>query len=483
MLKEFREFYGSLEIDPEKIDDSTLICFDANVLLHIYRYSDKTRKKLFEAISKVKNNIFVPYHASLEFNLNKKEVLYESLNEQEKIVQSILKKADSFTLDINNLLDGTNIKSNDEKPIREKIKSKFKKDHKEFIDNWIKDELSKEFGLIKDLSESDLVSNELAKLLNGKVGKSYDQKKINEIQKEGEIRYSNKIPPGYEDDKNSKKQDTVHYSKINYVRKYGDLIIWNQIIDKVLEVKKDNINNQIDKVIFVTDDFKEDWVYELKGQVKGVRAELRKEMLDRTDAYLHIKNTNGFLKLVLDIEEELIRDEDILDSTLKESEKMKLSRLIKNQRKIDEINKIHSLWRFDNSNCLISNDKSNEEYKFYSNIFLLREELDEISKRIDIFNGEVEHLRIVKNTFLSSNLKGEFNPEEHIAKNRIAASKVRSALLKDIDLFLIKIDHFEKELLSLDFLNLDITNEISELKNLALRFHRNVYDTNLSKLL
>lgn len=46
------------------------------------------------------------------------------------------------------------------------------------------------------------IKDELAVLLDGKVGPEYSIEEFEEILKEGERRFKNKIPPGYKDSEN-----------------------------------------------------------------------------------------------------------------------------------------------------------------------------------------------------------------------------------------------------------------------------------------
>ena len=57
---------------------------------------------------------------------------------------------------------------------------------------------------------------------------------------EGEWRYKQELPPGYMD-----------FTEKQGIQKYGDLIIWKEILNKA---KKDNCS-----VIFITNDVKQDW--------------------------------------------------------------------------------------------------------------------------------------------------------------------------------------------------------------------------------
>ena len=96
-------------------------------------------------------------------------------------------------------------------------------------------------------------------LFDDKIGPEYDVKLLSEIYKNGKERYSNKIPPGYKD--TNKHDDDRH--------RFGDLIIWLQIIEHARAEAKD--------IIFVTDDKKEDWWEEYKDNRLGPRHELIRE--------------------------------------------------------------------------------------------------------------------------------------------------------------------------------------------------------------
>jgi hypothetical protein len=115
---------------------------------------------------------------------------------------------------------------------------------------------------------------------------------------EGEERYKNEIPPGYRDGKKDASGDPF--------RKYGDLIIWKQIINKAKEATK--------PVIFVTDDKKDDWWLEQSGRTIGPRAELLQEFIAETsnnfwmytvDRFIaeaaHIRNTKVNAEVIAEI--------------------------------------------------------------------------------------------------------------------------------------------------------------------------------------
>lgn len=100
---------------------------------------------------------------------------------------------------------------------------------------------------------------------------------MEDICKEGKVRYEKKIPPGYKDNTNKSNGN-----------EYGDLIVWKEII------KYAKTNKQ--PIVFVTDDQKEDWWTIEKGFSIRPREELIKEFLDETGIRILIYNADRFLR-------------------------------------------------------------------------------------------------------------------------------------------------------------------------------------------
>src|SRR6185437_14851219 len=104
----------------------------------------------------------------------------------------------------------------------------------------------------------DEIRDQITALFEGRVGSRYDEKRLAEIYTLGAKRYEQKIPPGYED---TKKGGT---------RQYGDLVVWNEILDYGKERKR--------PVVFVTSDSKEDWWWKQGQFTIGPRPELIQEV-------------------------------------------------------------------------------------------------------------------------------------------------------------------------------------------------------------
>jgi hypothetical protein len=146
----------------------------------------------------------------------------------------------------------------------------------------VHDELNKlDKARPKWLSDDRVLTN-IEKIISNRVGLPYDVAKLKQVYIDGAERYEKEIPPGYKDvdkDKNDKSK----------TRKFGDLVIWYQIIDKAKEEQK--------PIIFVTDEQKEDWWWkEEGGRNMGARFELKKEMFDKTGMMLHMYQSDQFIE-------------------------------------------------------------------------------------------------------------------------------------------------------------------------------------------
>lgn len=144
-----------------------------------------------------------------------------------------------------------------------------------------------------DQMTCDPMLEKIISAFDNKIGTDFTINEIDEIQKEGGKRYKNKIPPGYCDIKKLESE------------RYGDLLIWKQIIKKS---KEDNID-----VIFVLDDRKDDWWLIHQGKTISPRPELLKEFRMETEKEIHFYKPFQFLEYSKthfnsDINEEIINE-------------------------------------------------------------------------------------------------------------------------------------------------------------------------------
>nr|WP_015060902.1 PIN-like domain-containing protein [Rahnella sp. WMR114]CAZ68157.1 hypothetical protein [Rahnella sp. WMR114] len=141
-----------------------------------------------------------------------------------------------------------------------------------------------------DVRSGDDIRKKLDLIFSGKVGEPFSQDELNEIYLEGEFRFLNKIPPGFRDAGKGSDSTDFNYLGVDYKRKFGDLIIWKQLIK---ESSKDEVLN----VIFVTDDKKNDWWYGVGDKIIGPQERLQTEFYTHTGVdNFKMYDTGDFLR-------------------------------------------------------------------------------------------------------------------------------------------------------------------------------------------
>lgn len=259
MKNTFLEYNPLSTQDIQSLWDGAIFVFDTNVLLNLYRYSDATSNKFIQLISDLDSRIWLPFQVGLEFNKNRLTVICE----QKKHYEEFEKKLNEIIGDIENKNRNPFLTD----ALFEKISS-IKIDIKLEVDNKIK--------LYNESLNKDLLLDKINSIFDGKVGDSLSKEELKKLYTEGETRYKDKTPPGYRD---IKKPDN---------EKYGDLIIWKQIISK-------SKNDDVD-IIFVLDDKKEDWWLVHQRKTISPRPELLKEFRCETNRKCHFYKPFQFLE-------------------------------------------------------------------------------------------------------------------------------------------------------------------------------------------
>lgn len=258
--------------DVAGIIDNLIIIPDTNILLYLYKCSFNASKNIVDLLNKMKDKVIIPNRVYEEYVSHKD-------NEQAKID----KKYDNFTKDLRNQVDG----------LKRKVGSSISESRKyEFPDcDALETGINKWIDKIKNsitAYESSLSSekqNKSVQITNVEQIIQYwsNQQRIRqkpsiteilEYIKEGEFRYRYKMPPGYMDEDKDKTSKGEIDSFETRIRKYGDLFVWKEI----LSIGSGANGN---KVLFLTNDVKEDW-WVLKGEQKDVvcmRDELLQEYL------------------------------------------------------------------------------------------------------------------------------------------------------------------------------------------------------------
>lgn len=294
MKKEFIGYYNPTENEINEAWTKGAFAFDTNTLLNLYRYTDLTRKDFLSALKTIKDKLFLPHQAALEFHSNRVGVI-------EGIGNSY---TDLYNIFENNF--GKNIESqlNQFKKHPSIVIENITKLHNDFLKK-ISAELEKQKKDHPDFKTKDEVLNQLTELFENVTGKEFSKEEIKKIFAEGKDRYAESIPPGFKDLDNKRKKGDRHI--------YGDLIIWKELINYSKKEKK--------PLIFVTDDRKEDWWTIENGKTIRPREELIKEFFDITGIRILIYSADNFLQFAK--EKKLVPQ--LKDNTIKEVKEIRVS--------------------------------------------------------------------------------------------------------------------------------------------------------------
>jgi hypothetical protein len=256
MKNTFKEYNQFTEEEFQRLWEDCLFVFDTNTLLDMYRYNQKTVNSYFNVLEqlKAKGQLWIPYQVGYEFYENRIGVIYEYTDSYDAIL-AILEKAKQeieTCYQKHPFLDLKAIKREMDTQLQS-VESKIRKAQKDHP-KWM---------------EKDDILDRINSLFDDNIGVNYTEEQLKKIEGEGKDRYSKKIPPGYKDDK------------------YGDLILWYQIIDKAIETKR--------PIIFISGDVKEDWWLIKKGKRIMPLPQLKKEMLEKAKVDFHIYTADRFL--------------------------------------------------------------------------------------------------------------------------------------------------------------------------------------------
>lgn len=268
MKNRFAEYYELPEERIKEIWDNSLIVFDTNVLLNLYRYNEEARTEFINVIKFYKERLWIPYQVGLEFHRRREEIMRKNAAAYETLGNSISTQ----------LVKTVDILSNeyarhpyiDMTDIRKKV---------ERCASSIRKSLENQGKNHPDYFEKDDILDAVSSLFDGCVGDDFTEDELEALYKEGERRYANQVPPGYCDEKN--KKDKAKRSL------YGDLVVWKQVIAYAKEKEQ--------CVIFITDDHKSDWWDKVEGK-HTPRKELLREFMDCTGHNILIYDSGRFLE-------------------------------------------------------------------------------------------------------------------------------------------------------------------------------------------
>lgn len=275
MREKFSEYYLPTNEEFQELWKSAHFIFDANTLLNLYMYTEDTVNDYWKALEAIKDRIWISYQAGLEFHRNRPSRIID----QENLFDQTLRRIEDISEHAIEVLENhfENVREHpsiEEDSIVNEVKALFKS-LKEKIE-------TKKENYPNLLHEDDPIIEKISELFSDKIGEKFDEDKLEKIYKDGEVRFKNEVPTGFEDAKSKKD-----YSK------FGDLIIWKEVLEfaKTEEVKG---------VVFVTNDLKKDWWQIKSGRTIGPHPSLIKEFKDETGKRYYQYSSEQFLKFAKD---------------------------------------------------------------------------------------------------------------------------------------------------------------------------------------
>lgn len=260
MKNKFKEYYPLSDEEYKDLWDNALFVFDTNVILNLYRYSEPTKIEFIQALRDMQNRIWLPYKVGKEFHKNRLSVI----SDQKKIYSEYQKQIEKLNSEFRN---------KNRNPF---LTDEVHKDLQEVLTK-VQEELSSKEAFYFDLVSSDNIQMEIAEIFHAKIGNDFSTEKLNEIYKLGKQRYDKLVPPGFKDKKDKPEPD-----------RYGDLVIWLQILEKAKSDKKN--------IILIIDDRKDDWWLEKSGKTISPLPELIREFYSDTGQLCYIYQPFQFLK-------------------------------------------------------------------------------------------------------------------------------------------------------------------------------------------
>lgn len=267
----------------------TKFIFDTNILLNIYYYNSDGKRIFFQLLKSLDNRAWLPFHVALEYQRNRLKIINDCFESNQKIIKRI---------------ENLNTKMDFDETSFDKIKENFKdffnknntlddkfKEFKESYKNILSDSQSKFKDISKPILDeinrinSDQISINSHDHVRDRLDNIFKQDRLGEclfnnesdldnFNKDAEKRFLNQLPPGYADEK-EKGEDFFIFQNYKYFNKFGDLIVFKEII-------KHAKDNNLENIIFISEEKKEDWreCIQTSNQKKilGIRHELKDEL-------------------------------------------------------------------------------------------------------------------------------------------------------------------------------------------------------------
>ncbi len=268
MRKLFPGHYLPTENQLKELWSEGIFVFDTNVLLSLYSYPEQAREDFFAVLNKIETRIWIPYQVAFEFHKNR----FSRIQESNKALVGLNEKLKKQPIELQNEIG--KIEFDRRNTGIENIETRIS----DFIHAYasLQEAIELVCNKLPQVSLEDPIGSKIADLFVNKIGpRPESQEALDKFYCDGDERFRKKIPPGYKD---VSKVDSYLDGEYEFPAKFGDLILWRQMIEHVK-------SQSIKKVIFVTGDKKDDWWWSEKGgQTLGPNPQLVSEFIMKTGA-------------------------------------------------------------------------------------------------------------------------------------------------------------------------------------------------------
>lgn len=265
MKDEFPGWYAKTPEDLKTLWENAIFVPDTNILLHLIRHSANVRSQLAAVFERKKEALWIPYQVGAEFQRRRLDVQQHAMDAYDKLTEEMTSSVNQARNKLNQYRAHPVIDIERELTALDAYLADFEKRMAAARSKHPTEELATSFQRVTEL-------------FAGRVGAKPTEERLAAIRKEGEERYAKKIPPGFEDAKKGGDGGD----------KFGDLIIWKEMIHKAKAEQR--------PIIFVTDDGKSDWWHIHHGKKLGPHPFLVEEFLEATGQQFHIYELPQFLR-------------------------------------------------------------------------------------------------------------------------------------------------------------------------------------------
>lgn len=279
--------------------ENATFVFDANFLLDLYRVSQPTAQDILKTLKKIADRIWLPYQVAEEFLKRREAIIIAEAESFEKALSIITQwksEQNKFNSLRSQLQQAGRIVAAEVEYLFDNQKNYF--DAINEVEQEFREKISELARTHCSLEvDNDNILEEILLIFDSKVGKPYDEESLQKLHIEADKRYKKLQPPGFKD---AEKKDE---------QKYGDFILWKQLLDFAKEKSL--------PIIFVTGEKKEDWWIKNKGEIVSPRIELRHEFQEYVGQLFWMYRTQRFLEKVkeefkIDINQKSIEETNII---------------------------------------------------------------------------------------------------------------------------------------------------------------------------